>query len=95
VHRRTSRSRTNHTAKLDSIATNLGRLIVVERHGVAGAASGKSGGFLALDWCHGGALDRLSRRSFGLHAPTFLRALRLERVVAIDNHKEITQRPSV
>jgi glycine/D-amino acid oxidase-like deaminating enzyme len=26
-------------------------VIVVERTGVACAASGKSGGFLALDWC--------------------------------------------
>ena len=32
--------------------------IVIERHAVAGAASGKSGGFLALDWCRGSALDR-------------------------------------
>ena len=39
------------------------RSTVIERHAVAGAASGKSGGFLALDWCraahlidwHGGA----------------------------------------
>jgi glycine/D-amino acid oxidase-like deaminating enzyme len=44
------------------------RPIVVERHAVAGAASGKSGGFLALDWCSGSALDRLARRSFELHA---------------------------
>ena len=42
--------------------------IVVERHEVAGAASGKSGGFLALDWCRGSALDRLARRSFALHS---------------------------
>jgi glycine/D-amino acid oxidase-like deaminating enzyme len=42
--------------------------IVVERHAVAGAASGKSGGFLAFDWCRGTALDRLARRSFELHA---------------------------
>src|SRR5919108_4917570 len=42
--------------------------IVIERHAVAGAASGKSGGFLALDWCRGTALDRLARRSFELHA---------------------------
>jgi glycine/D-amino acid oxidase-like deaminating enzyme len=41
---------------------------VVERHEVGGAASGKSGGFLALDWCRGTALDRLARRSFALHA---------------------------
>jgi glycine/D-amino acid oxidase-like deaminating enzyme len=42
--------------------------IVVERHEVGGAASGKSGGFLALDWCAGTPLDRLARRSFALHA---------------------------
>jgi glycine/D-amino acid oxidase-like deaminating enzyme len=44
------------------------RPIVIERHEVAGAASGKSGGFLALDWCSGTPLDRLARRSFDLHA---------------------------
>ena len=41
---------------------------VVERTGIACAASGKSGGFLALDWCDGTALGRLARRSFALHA---------------------------
>lgn len=41
---------------------------VVERSGVACAASGKSGGFLALDWCDGGPLASLARRSFQLHA---------------------------
>ncbi len=44
------------------------RTIVVERHAVAGSASGKSGGFLAHDWCGGSALDELARRSFDLHA---------------------------
>lgn len=44
------------------------RPIVIERHEVAGAASGKSGGFLALDWCRGTPVDRLARRSFMLHA---------------------------
>jgi glycine/D-amino acid oxidase-like deaminating enzyme len=43
-------------------------VLVVERTGVACAASGKSGGFLALDWCDGSALAALARRSFGLHA---------------------------
>ena len=42
--------------------------IVVERAGVANAASGKSGGFLALDWCRGTPVDPLARRSFALHA---------------------------
>src|SRR5215475_5574725 len=44
------------------------QVVVVERHEVGGAASGKSGGFLALDWCRGSPLDRLARRSFALHA---------------------------
>jgi glycine/D-amino acid oxidase-like deaminating enzyme len=44
------------------------RPIVVERTGVACAASGKSGGFLALDWCDGTPLEALARRSFALHA---------------------------
>jgi glycine/D-amino acid oxidase-like deaminating enzyme len=42
--------------------------VVIERTGVANAASGKSGGFLALDWCDGTALAPLARRSFALHA---------------------------
>ena len=42
-------------------------VIVIERTGVACAASGKSGGFLALDWCDGSALGPLARRSFALH----------------------------
>jgi glycine/D-amino acid oxidase-like deaminating enzyme len=39
-----------------------------ERSGVACAASGKSGGFLALDWCDGSPLGPLARASFALHA---------------------------
>ena len=42
-------------------------VIVVERMEVACAASGKAGGFLALDWCAGSPLDSLARRSFALH----------------------------
>ncbi|MGH7414261.1 MAG: NAD(P)/FAD-dependent oxidoreductase, partial [Candidatus Rokuibacteriota bacterium] len=41
---------------------------VVERTGVACAASGKSGGFLALDWCDTGPVGPLARLSFALHA---------------------------
>ena len=41
---------------------------VVERRDVASSASGKAGGFLALDWCAGSPLDALTRRSFALHA---------------------------
>ena len=43
-------------------------VVVVERTGIACAASGKSGGFLALDWCDGTPLAALARRSFSLHA---------------------------
>ena len=41
---------------------------VVERTGVACAASGKSGGFLALDWCDNSPVGPLARASFALHA---------------------------
>jgi glycine/D-amino acid oxidase-like deaminating enzyme len=44
------------------------RVTLVERSGVACAASGKSGGFLALDWCDGSPLEPLARESFRLHA---------------------------
>jgi len=44
------------------------RAIVFESAGVACAASGKSGGFLARDWCEGSPLAPLARRSFALHA---------------------------
>ena len=42
--------------------------VVIERTGLACGASGKSGGFLALDWCDGTPLEPLARRSFALHA---------------------------
>ena len=55
-----------------SIAYFLGRrgieAVVIERTGIANAASGKSGGFLALDWCDGSPAEPLARRSFALHA---------------------------
>jgi glycine/D-amino acid oxidase-like deaminating enzyme len=43
-------------------------VVLVERTGIACAASGKSGGFLAFDWCDGTPLQQLARRSFTLHA---------------------------
>jgi glycine/D-amino acid oxidase-like deaminating enzyme len=43
-------------------------VIVIERSSIACAASGKSGGFLAKDWCDGTPLMHLARRSFALHA---------------------------
>jgi glycine/D-amino acid oxidase-like deaminating enzyme len=44
------------------------KAVVIERTEVACAASGKSGGFLAHDWCDGTPLETLARRSFVLHA---------------------------
>ncbi|CAL9123006.1 unnamed protein product [Musa textilis] len=43
------------------------RVTVVEKCAVACAASGKAGGFLALDWCDGSPLGGLARASFRLH----------------------------
>ncbi|KAA8531654.1 hypothetical protein F0562_006629 [Nyssa sinensis] len=40
---------------------------LVEKSSVACAASGKAGGFLALDWCDDGPLSSLARASFNLH----------------------------
>ena len=40
---------------------------VIEALGVACAASGKSGGFLARDWCDGQPQEQLARVSFDLH----------------------------
>src|SRR5882672_10193579 len=77
--------------------------IVIERHEIAGSASGKSGGFLALDWCRGSPLDRLARRSFALHAelaaelgnPWFYRRLETYGGYAVENDtaRATSQRP--
>lgn len=41
---------------------------VIDRSGIAAAASGRAGGFLALDWNDSSALGPLTRLSFKLHA---------------------------
>ncbi len=41
--------------------------IVIDASTPASSASGKAGGFLALDWCDGNALGPLARTSFFLH----------------------------
>ena len=41
---------------------------LVDPVGIAPAASGKAGGFLALDWNDGSSVGPLARKSFGLHA---------------------------
>ncbi len=51
-----------------SLAERGAEVVVVERTGVACAASGWSGGFLALDWCDGTPLMALARQSFAGHA---------------------------
>ena len=43
-------------------------VVLIEKAAIACAASGKSGGFLAEDWCDGTPLETLARRSFALHA---------------------------
>ncbi|KAL5977482.1 hypothetical protein ACLOJK_021829 [Asimina triloba] len=48
-------------------AVGAAAITVVEKSSVACAASGKAGGFLALDWCDGGPLSQLARASFSLH----------------------------
>lgn len=56
-------------ASIAYFLTNRGvKPIIVERTGVACAASGKAGGFLARHWCDGTPLQQLARRSFDLHA---------------------------
>ena len=40
---------------------------IVEAVEVGHAASGRAGGFLALDWCDGQKTEGLARRSFQLH----------------------------
>ncbi|GBF88234.1 hypothetical protein Rsub_00946 [Raphidocelis subcapitata] len=40
---------------------------LVERHEVAGAASGRAGGFLALDWNDSTPVGKLARKSYELH----------------------------
>ncbi|TXG59368.1 hypothetical protein EZV62_013941 [Acer yangbiense] len=40
---------------------------LIEKSSVACAASGKAGGFLALDWCDDEAISSLARASFNLH----------------------------
>lgn len=40
---------------------------IIEKSSIACAASGKAGGFLAFDWCDGGAMSSLARASFNLH----------------------------
>src|SRR4030095_13579888 len=41
---------------------------VLGRNAVACAAAGRSGVFLALDWCDGTPVEPLARASFALHA---------------------------
>jgi glycine/D-amino acid oxidase-like deaminating enzyme len=50
------------------LAARGANVTVIERSAIACAASGKSGGFLAMDWCDGTPLMHLARRSFELHA---------------------------
>ena len=73
---------------------------VVERTGVACAASGKSGGFLALDWCDGSPLGPLARASFALQEAVIVLAhvVRHVRLALVEGHEvrpvhRVTLRP--
>ncbi|XP_030455898.2 putative oxidoreductase TDA3 [Syzygium oleosum] len=55
------------TAYFLSKSSAAASVALVEQSSVACAASGKAGGFLALDWCDGGPLGPLARASFDLH----------------------------
>ncbi|KAK4368420.1 hypothetical protein RND71_012212 [Anisodus tanguticus] len=49
------------------LSKNGAKVTLIEQSSVACAASGKAGGFLALDWCDGGPAACLARASFNLH----------------------------
>lgn len=49
------------------LAAKGAAVTLIEKSDVACAASGKAGGFLALDWCDGGPLEQLAHASFNLH----------------------------
>ena len=54
-------------ATAQALATRGAPVTVVDRVGVAAAASGRAGGFLALDWNDRTPVGPLARRSFELH----------------------------
>ncbi|KAI3986955.1 hypothetical protein MKX01_039890 [Papaver californicum] len=49
------------------LAKKGAKVTLVEKSSIACAASGKAGGFLALDWCDGRPISKLARTSFNLH----------------------------
>eukprot|EP01083_Nonionella_stella_P294548 1001262_1 len=55
------------TAYYLSQKPNVASITIIERYEIAGCASGKAGGFLAKDWCDGGWVEPLARKSFALH----------------------------
>ncbi|RZC45136.1 hypothetical protein C5167_038101 [Papaver somniferum] len=49
------------------LAKKGAKVTLIEKSSIACAASGKAGGFLALDRCDGRAISKLARTSFNLH----------------------------
>ncbi|MCL7040795.1 hypothetical protein MKW94_008212 [Papaver nudicaule] len=49
------------------LAKKGAKVTLIEKSSIACAASGKAGGFLALDWCDGRPISKLARTSFNLH----------------------------
>jgi len=56
---------------------------LVDKVGPHCAASGKAGGFLALDWCDGSPLGPLARASFAMHDA-------LAETLALDSYRRLT-----
>lgn len=50
------------------LARRGAEVVLVDRRGIAAAASGRAAGFLALDWCDGLATGPMARASFAMHA---------------------------
>lgn len=59
------------------------RATLYDRAGPAAAASGKAGGFLALDWCDGTPVGPLARKSFAMHEE-------LARTLGMDSYRRLT-----
>ena len=68
------------------LATNHNqKCTLIDKSGPGAAASGKAGGFLALDWCDGSALGPLVRASFPMHQE-------LAETLQIDSYRRLTCR---
>ena len=66
------------------LAANHGmRCTLYDQKGAGCAASGKAGGFLALDWCDGSPVGELARVSFAMHEE-------LAKTLSLDSYRRLT-----